>query len=77
MAMAKPLSVARIEYMNAISEITNKSGLPAFVILEVIERFRSQLESLAQAEVQRDTALWKAEMAKATEADKAEDEPSE
>lgn len=52
---SKPITVARNDYMQALCDISNNSGLPAFVMMEVVERLRMQLERLAQAELERDT----------------------
>lgn len=61
--VSKPITVARNEYMKAICDISNNSGLPAFVMLEVVERLKSQLEHLVQAELERDTAAYQQAMA--------------
>ena len=54
----KPLTVARNDYMQALCDASNNSGLPAFVMLEVIERMKIQLEQLAQAELERDMKVY-------------------
>lgn len=61
--ISKPITIARNEYMQAICDISNNSGLPAFVMLEVVERLKSQLEGLVQAELERDTVAYKNAMA--------------
>lgn len=62
--ITKPITIARNEFMQAICDISNNSGLPAFVMLEVVERLKSQLEGLVQAELERDTVAYKSAMAK-------------
>lgn len=63
----KPITVARRDYMAAVCEATNKSGLPAFVVVDVLERVLKEMRSAADTEVQRDFARYEAEKAKEAE----------
>jgi len=69
----KPITILRHEYMQDLCRITNESELPAFVKLEVIERLKSQLENLAQAELERDFTLYRQDVAKEKTVDQKED----
>lgn len=68
--MNKPITVARNEYMQALVDITNQSGLPYFVIVDVLERMKSQLEKLAEAQLQQDTAAYAKVLEKEKDIDK-------
>jgi len=67
----KPITVARMDYMQKIADISNESGLPAFVMLEVIERFKSQLEQLADRQLVQDQRTYQEELIKAKAAKEA------
>lgn len=64
----KPLTVARDEYMRGLVELTNGCGLPYFVVSDVLEKMKAQVDRLAAEQLQRDMALWKQEVTKADEA---------
>lgn len=68
--MQKPLTLLRNDYMNALANLSNQSGLPAFVMLEVVERMKSQLEKLAEAQLQQDTAAYAKALEKEKDIDK-------
>ena len=65
-----PITVARQKYIEEICSITNKSGLPAFVIADVLERTLIEVKGLSQKELSRDMAQYQAQLA-------AEGQPSE
>lgn len=58
----KSITIIRHEFMRSLADTTNRTDLPAFVKLEVIERLKSQLENLVQAEYERDLAAYQAEL---------------
>lgn len=62
--MNKPITILRNDYMSNLCAITNNSGLPAFVMIDVLERMITQLNTLAQAELQRDITLYNDALAK-------------
>lgn len=68
--MEKPITIRREEFMQSLCDISNQAGLPAFVMLEVIERLKNQLESMVQAEYQRDMLAYQS-------AQKEEDQTAE
>ena len=57
--MQKPITVARNDYMAALCNITNQSNLPAFVIVDVLAKFSTEMEKLVEAELKRDTANYR------------------
>lgn len=65
----KPLTVARRDYMQGIVDLTNSSGLPAFVMVEVLEHTLNELRPLVGSELKRDEAAWRAAVLKETEID--------
>ena len=47
----KPIVVARHDFMTALAETINGAGLPAFVVIEVLERTLSELQKMADKEL--------------------------
>ena len=56
----KPITVARRDYMQSVVDLTNNSGLPAFVMVEVLEHALNELRPMMNAELKRDEASWRA-----------------
>lgn len=56
--MNKPLVIARSEFVDNICGIINESGLPAFVMREVLERIVKTLSDLEQAELEAAGKEW-------------------
>ena len=54
--MDKPLTVARQEFAENIVEVINNSGLPAFVMLEIIHSCERELTKLSQTQYEKDKA---------------------
>lgn len=73
----KPITVARMDYMQKIADISNESGLPAFIMLEVIERFKSQLEQLADQQLAQDQRAYQEALIKAKAAKEANEKKEE
>lgn len=55
-----PLTVARAKFQENIADLVNTSGLPAFVMLEVVGELKAVLEQLAQQQYQKDLAEYEA-----------------
>lgn len=53
-----PLTVARAKFQENIAGLVNSSGLPAFVMLEIVVELRAALEQLAQQQYQQDLAQY-------------------
>lgn len=56
--MKEPLSIKRKNYVATVANATNNSGLPAFVVVDVLERILSEMKKAADAEIKRDEAMW-------------------
>ena len=56
----KPITLARHDYMQGIVALTNQSGLPAFVMVEVLEQTARELRPLMDAELKKAKADWQA-----------------
>ncbi len=54
--MDKPLTVARQEFAENIVEVINNSGLPAFVMLEIVQSCERELTKLSQTQYEKDKA---------------------
>lgn len=63
----KPITLARHDYMQGIVNLTNRSGLPAFVMVEVLEQTARELRPLMDAELKRAEATWRAAQQKEKE----------
>ena len=56
----KPITVAREDYMKSLCDLTNQSGLPAFVVVDILDDVISEMKRIANTELQRDTANYRA-----------------
>lgn len=52
--MERPLSVAREEFVDALVELINNSGLPMFVVLDVLKGAEIEVKNAAQAQYEKD-----------------------
>ena len=66
--MQKPITVARQEFINNVQSVINESGLPAFLISDVLKVFLEQLNALEEAQYQRDYEAWTKSQEEANEA---------
>lgn len=57
--VAKPITIARKEYIHAICNATNNSGLPAFVVVNVLEKVLSEMQKQEEIEYKRDMATYR------------------
>ncbi len=73
----KPITVARRDYMSLICEATNTCGLPAFVIVEVLENILNQMRPAMDAELKRDEAAYRATLQRTEEKEVDQDVGSE
>lgn len=55
----KPITLARQDYINKLCEVTNNSGLPAFVTVEVLEKLLVELRKGVELELKRDEAEYR------------------
>lgn len=63
----KPITVARNDYINAIVQATNKSGLPAFAVAEVLEKILHEVQAKIDTEYKADSAKYRAALQKQNE----------
>lgn len=56
--MNKPITVARQEFSEALVNLVNNSGLPAFVMRQSLAQMDNALSQLEQAQLEKDTAEW-------------------
>lgn len=58
--MIKPITVARQEFSEALVQLVNNSGLPAFVMRQSLAQMDNALSQLEQAQLEKDKAEWDA-----------------
>lgn len=56
--MNKPITVARQEFVEKIVDVCNTSGLPAFMMLDVLMDTKGVLEDLAAKQLKDDVEKW-------------------
>lgn len=56
--MNKPSTVVRQEYIEKQIELINSSGLPAFVLIDILEDTLQELRILAKDQYKKDKAAW-------------------
>ena len=54
--MEKPVTIVREELKNTIRNAVNKSGLPAFVVADMMEAFLTELRILEKRQYDEDLA---------------------
>ena len=59
--MNKPITVARNEFSEALVSLVNNSGLPAFVMRQVLAQMDNALSQLEQAQLEQDKAEWESQ----------------
>ena len=68
----KPMSVARAEFIAALSDLIRKSTLPPFVIEPIINDLLNDIRILSQKQLEADIKNYNAQLAKSKK-----DNPSE
>ena len=56
--MEKPLSIRREDFLQTIIDSVNGSGLPPFIVLEVLRSVTAEVESLAKKQYEADRKAW-------------------
>lgn len=56
--MNKPTTVLRQEYIQSQIELINNSGLPAFVLVDIVEETLQELRRLAAEQYRKDKEAW-------------------
>ena len=70
--MNKPISIAINDTKNSIISSINESGLPACILLEILNSLVSQINELAKQELASDTKQYIEDMKKREDAKKKE-----
>lgn len=52
--MERPLSVAREDFVNALVKLVNESGLPMFVVLDVMKAATEEVKEAAARQYEQD-----------------------
>ena len=68
--MTKPSSILRQEFIESQINLINTSGLPAFVLVDIIEDTLLELRKLAQDQYKKDCAEWEEFQRQEAEKDK-------
>lgn len=56
--MLKPITVARQELIDTIVSNINESGLPMFVILDILSNLHRQVRTISEGQYQQDLQAW-------------------
>lgn len=56
--MNKPLTVMRQEFTEALVNLVNESGLPAFIVRNELANVYEKLAEIEQAQLQHDMKAW-------------------
>ena len=56
--MIKPSTILRQEFIDAEVKLINESGLPAFVLIDILERTVAELRQLEVQQYEADKAAW-------------------
>lgn len=70
--MDKPITVARIEFIDKLVELVNNSGLPSFVIMPVLDDALREMKRITDEQYRNDFIEWN-ESQKKEEAEEADD----
>ena len=56
--MDKPITVKREEFISNTISLVNTSGLPAFVMLDILQRVQNELVEEEKKQLNRDMEVW-------------------
>lgn len=62
--MNKPITLLRQEFMQKQIDLINNSGLPAFILADILREGVQELEKAAQEQYQADKAAWEEQLQK-------------
>lgn len=63
----KPISIAREEFINALANLINESGLPAFIISPVLKEVLVEVQNAERVQLEQDKAFYENEKNKIKE----------
>lgn len=70
--VAKPMSVARSEFIQSLTNLINESTLPLFVIESVLKDMYSDVRSLSQRQLEIDLKNYRESLSQAEDEETAE-----
>ena len=70
--VAKPMSVARSEFIQSLTNLINESTLPLFVIESVLKDMYSDVRSLSQRQLEIDLKNYRETLSQAEDEETAE-----
>lgn len=56
--MEKPLSLKKSDFTKGLIDLINGCGLPAFVVADIVRDLSTEMQRLAQKELEEQTALY-------------------
>lgn len=56
--MDKPITVARVEFIDKLVELVNNSGLPSFVIMPVLDDALREMKRITDEQYRNDFIEW-------------------
>ncbi|HAE23953.1 MAG TPA: hypothetical protein DCG33_01305 [Prevotellaceae bacterium] len=62
--MDKPLSMRRVETLEALSKIINEAGLPPFVIVDILNNLLTAMQQVAEDAYLREVKMYEEAKAK-------------
>jgi len=68
----KPMSVARSEFIQSLTNMINESTLPLFVIESILKDMHSDVRSLSQRQLEIDLKNYREALSRAEDEDTAE-----
>lgn len=68
----KPMSVARSEFIQSLTNLINESTLPLFVIESILKDMHSDVRSLSQRQLEIDLKNYREALSQAEDEDTAE-----
>lgn len=68
----KPMSVARSEFIQSLTNLINESTLPLFVIESILKDMHSDVRSLSQRQLEIDLKNYREALSQAEDEDAAE-----
>lgn len=72
--MKKPITVARVEFAEAVVRAARESNLPAFILADVLRDLRERLMTESEQQYRNDQQAWEAAQAEEDRKDAGDDQ---
>lgn len=72
--MQKPITVARVEFAEAVVTAARESNLPAFILADVLRDLRERLMAESEQQYRNDRQAWEAAQAEEDRKDAGDDQ---